>query len=70
MKDSRIQVSQGRAAGVPVFVKQLGCNPFSGGRPFPVAEHKGGDPDGWPADLRVRQFPAPPAAVTSGGPAR
>lgn len=40
--------------GVPAFVKQLGAvwarGQFS-------ADRKGGDPDVWPADLRVRQYP-------------
>jgi protein gp37 len=72
-------VDQCRAAGVAVFVKQLGSRcewglrgPF--GFPLPVrvsreyrdgapydvvhlAHHKGADPDEWPADLRVREFP-------------
>lgn len=46
-------------ADVPVFVKQLGARPFFGPNPLVAAMHdrKGGDPDEWPADLRVRQFP-------------
>jgi protein gp37 len=54
---------------VPVFVKQLG-NVWASdwtvnGRT--VAAHgdtKGGDPEYWPADLRVREFPQQPLAVT------
>lgn len=61
------------AAGVPVFVKQLGAVPYlddsaSTGAPIDLAnltrlpgaamkDRKGGDPAEWPADLRVRQFP-------------
>ena len=43
-------VNQCRDAGVPVFVKQLGSRWAGSG--------KGGDMDAWPADLRVREFPA------------
>lgn len=62
-------VAQCKAAGVPVFVKQLGAAPFyRTGEPFngPQQLHsdgerlrnrKGGDPAEWPVDLRVREFP-------------
>lgn len=47
---------------VAVFVKQLGSNPvgFSQAEADVYLEHpsgKGGDTDGWPPDLRVRDFP-------------
>lgn len=64
-------VEQGRAAGVAVFVKQLGAKPE--GAKWPVCERdmgnfgrcdwstmrnkKGGDPAEWPADLRVQEWP-------------
>jgi hypothetical protein len=68
-------VRQCQAAGLSVFVKQLGAaasDPVNGlaGASLDVPEEaaplvslrlkdkKGGDPDEWPADLRVRQFPA------------
>jgi protein gp37 len=46
-------VKQCQASGVPVFVKQLGSvwarkNGYGG---------KGGLPEQWPEDLRIRQFP-------------
>ena len=51
-------------AGVAVFVKQLGANPFSSCSLMPrdcqnIALHsrKGGDMEEWPVDLRVREFP-------------
>jgi protein gp37 len=48
-----------QAAGVPVFVKQLGAKPIGPERAyFPVTDRKGGDPAEWPEGLRVRQFPA------------
>lgn len=61
-------VQQCKAAGVPVFVKQLGARPIvADGRPgcsefSPVLLRgfkagKGGNPEEWPADLRVREFP-------------
>lgn len=66
-------VSQCAAAGVACFVNQLGSNPtfaapffhadwdqhhISEGAWISKMTHpKGGDPDEWPEDLRVRQFP-------------
>lgn len=53
-------------AGVTPFVKQLGASPFddsTGGNRyddhtyFRLRDSKGGDPDEWPEDLRVREFP-------------
>ena len=41
-------------AKIPVFVKQMGSNTWTGN---PVTHPKGGDPSEWPSDLRVRQFP-------------
>jgi protein gp37 len=67
---ARSIVQQGQAAGVACFVKQLGrfpmqdglapdgCSiPAAGGSAFGLRDRKGGDPDEWPPDLRVRQFP-------------
>lgn len=57
-------VGQCRAAGVACFVKQLGANSVdSQSQPgseyrFSLRDHRGGDPSKWPADLRVRQWPA------------
>jgi protein gp37 len=70
-------VKQCQAAGVPVFVKQLGAWPLTerfpndvtangiplvdgpamAGNRMLLRDRKGGDPDEWPADLRVREFP-------------
>jgi protein gp37 len=54
-------VRQCAAAGVPCFVKQLGsfCIEEEGSQRRRILwDHpKGGDPDEWPEDLRVRQFP-------------
>lgn len=52
-------VRQCKAAGVPCFVKQLGSNPIMEPGPitWPCEHPKGGEPDEWPEDLRVREFP-------------
>jgi protein gp37 len=69
-------VKQGKSAGVPVYVNQLGFRPITSeetpdGWPagtrltsrscetalVNLRDKKGGDPEEWPADLRVRQFP-------------
>jgi len=60
---ARATIAQCRAAGVPVFVKQLGRDPIEqtpdGVRGFAVMLHdkKGGDWTEWPEDIRVREFP-------------
>ena len=57
----RSLVRQGRDAGVPVFVKQLGANVDTvqqWGLARAVLKHpSGGDPAEWPEDLRVREQP-------------
>ena len=68
----RSLVKQCKAAGVPAFVKQLGSRPAGGwdadGMPTPdewacygikLADSKGGNPDEWPEDLRIRELPTP-----------
>ena len=53
-------VKQCRDYSVPVFVKQLGSNvgyESEHAFPFETKDPKGGDPDEWPEDLRVREFP-------------
>lgn len=51
-------VRQCEKAGVACFVKQVGHNAYLDGKPFITEDSHGGDWDEWPADLRVRQFPA------------
>lgn len=61
----RSLMKQGKEAGVPVFVKQLGANPCctvtkceSIPNDLRAFSHpKAGDPSEWPEDLRVREFP-------------
>jgi len=67
---ARSIVEQCKAAGVPVFMKQLGARPTgrctaecSFDHDMTFRDKKGGDPAEWPADLRVREFPA--TAVTA-----
>lgn len=64
-------IRQCQMAGVPCFVKQLGANAWVGNHPLSgqdcdrkvraefatILDPKGGDPDEWPADLQVREFP-------------
>lgn len=57
----RYIVSQCKDADVPCFVKQLGAQCVHMGNEswYSKLKHpKGGDPDEWPEDLRVRQFPS------------
>jgi hypothetical protein len=54
---------QCKSAGVPVFVKQLGRHPVSHSEgeidyELRLAHAKGEDPDEWPSDLRVQEWPA------------
>ncbi|HEY3661452.1 MAG TPA: DUF5131 family protein [Candidatus Udaeobacter sp.] len=63
-------VSQCKSAGVPVFVKQLGARPHENGAMIGspqkgdwsntarLRDRKGGDPNEWPAELRIREFPS------------
>ena len=62
---ARSTIAQCRAAGVPVFVKQLGANVREPAGLHPthrwvakLKSHKGNDPTEWPGDLRVREWPA------------
>lgn len=51
-------VRQCKAAGVPVFVKQLGKRPIQDdGTLLDLKKFKGNDLNEWPADLRVREMP-------------
>lgn len=66
---ARSTVASGKAAGVPVFVKQLGSlaydstvrmsitGPGSHAVECDLRHRKGADPDEWPEDLRVQQLP-------------
>jgi hypothetical protein len=61
---ARDLLAQCRAATVPVFLKQMGtawARAHGGG-----ARDSGGDWSRWPADLRVRQFPARKAETEEG----
>ena len=59
----RSLVGQCRAAGVKVFVKQMGTNPqfqtadMHGPQLLTLRDRKGGEVDEFPEDLRVREFP-------------
>lgn len=51
-----------RAAGVAAFAKQLGSH---WAREHHARDGHGGDPDEWPAALRVREFPTPAIVAAS-----
>lgn len=53
-------IAKCRAAGVPVFVKQLGS---VWAREHGATDRKGGDPAEWPEQLRVREYPAEAVVV-------
>jgi len=65
----RSLVAQGKAAGVPTFVKQLGANVVdtwklppdhpANGQQFEIGlcDKKGADPAEWPEDLHVQEWP-------------
>jgi protein gp37 len=55
-------VQQCQDAEVPVFVKQLGSAALGAGELVKLETRKGGNPDEWPEDLRVRQYPEVSAA--------
>jgi hypothetical protein len=38
-------------------MKQIGRRPVCNGSPIAHSDPKGGDPQEWPEDLRVREFP-------------
>lgn len=54
-------IEQCKAAGVKVFVKQMGDNAVASGRDqlslLAMKAHHGADPSEWPTDLRVQEFP-------------
>lgn len=58
---ARRTVQQCKAAGVAVFVKQLGARVIQDGERRIKRDKKGGDMHEWPHDLRVREFPGGPA---------
>lgn len=51
-------VSQCKAAGVPVLMKQVGANPTNReGKPHKISDRKGAIMEDWPDVLRVREYP-------------
>jgi protein gp37 len=56
---ARSIVAQCREAGIYCFVKQLGSKPMLHGfKGIPLKHGKGGNPDEWPEDLRIREMPS------------
>jgi protein gp37 len=54
---ARVLRDRCRAAGVSFFMKQLGSVAADRGRPLTTRHYAGADPEEWPADLRVREYP-------------
>src|SRR5580692_4023996 len=44
-------------SNVPVFIKQMGSNPYMYGKPYPLKDSHGGDMAEWPETIRVRECP-------------
>ncbi len=44
-------------ARVAVFMKQLGARPFENGAALRLPGRKGDDPEQWPAELQIREYP-------------
>ena len=63
----RSVIEQTRGTATACFVKQMGANPRHGGldavtvsTALPIRDRAGADPEEWPADLRVREYPLVP----------
>lgn len=56
---ARSLISQCADAGIACFVKQLGANPYDGDQnmSLALADKAGADPEEWPADVIVQEFP-------------
>lgn len=52
-------IAQCKKFSVPYFLKQLGSNVSSKGKPKVFSHSHGGDWDQWPKRIRVREFPSP-----------
>lgn len=57
LEHARELVSACQESATATFVKQLGKRPHIAGIEASVVHSKGGDPDEWPDDLRIREFP-------------
>jgi protein gp37 len=62
---ARLMIKRCRRARVPVFMKQLGSFAHDGDRRLEPRHYAGADPEEWPAELRVREYPVPVAAMAS-----
>ena len=60
---ARSLIAQCRNTDVAVFMKQTG-RVYAKRHGFTRDPIKGGDPGDWPTDLRVREFPCVPEAVS------
>jgi protein gp37 len=55
---TRVMRDRCKKAGVPFFNKQLGSVAYERSVVFPTKHYAGADPEEWPADIRVREYPA------------
>jgi protein gp37 len=55
---ARSVIGQCKDAGVSVFCKQFGANPFADGKALRLADRKGGSPEEWPAGDFPREWPS------------
>ena len=56
---ARVWRDRCKSARVPFFMKQLGSRATDHARPMTTAHYAGADPEEWPADIRVREYPTP-----------
>jgi protein gp37 len=54
---ARLMIRRCQAAAVPVFMKQLGSIARDDDRSLSTVHYAGADPEEWPRDLRVREYP-------------
>jgi protein gp37 len=54
---ARLLIERCQAAGVPILMKQLGSVTADRGRPLLTKHYAGADPEEWPSDIRVREYP-------------
>ncbi len=50
-------IKQCQSSRVPVFVKQLGSHPVNLSCQLKLHDHRGGDMQEWPIELKIREFP-------------
>ena len=54
---ARELIAEARLANTAIFMKQAGARPRNGLVQLHMPDRKGGDPEEWPEDLRIRELP-------------